>query len=239
MALIDLLNPENNSTFNYKLANILGLEASIYLSRVISINQKAIKKKLIYNNFFKIDRAYITEKTTLKVSKQKEIEKNLAELNIIVINKDDADLISLNLSVLISIFNDNNEEVKKEVKRVAGQTKETKKLAIARALKNHIDTPNDEIREAYYNWIDTVVQTKSMNVTTVESAQKILRKFTSDAKVALEIINIATANSYMDLTFAINNYTRLMNVMAKETSNAQSTVVSTRAQGFNRHSEEF
>ena len=75
--LIELLSMSNYVNFNVKLAHILGLNTAIYLSQIMDINEKAIRKDKVDKNFFTIDRNYITSRTTIAEKEQKEIENNL------------------------------------------------------------------------------------------------------------------------------------------------------------------
>ena len=62
--LIELLSSSNYVNFNIKVAQILGLKSAIYLSQLMDINEKAIRKNKIEDNFFTIDRKYIESRTT-------------------------------------------------------------------------------------------------------------------------------------------------------------------------------
>ena len=58
--LLDLLSLDNYVSYNIKVAEILGLHAAIYLSELMNINDKAIRKSKTKDNFFTVDRKYIT-----------------------------------------------------------------------------------------------------------------------------------------------------------------------------------
>ena len=51
--LIDLLSTSNYVSYNIKLAELLGLHASIYISELMNINDKSIRKNKITDNYFK------------------------------------------------------------------------------------------------------------------------------------------------------------------------------------------
>ena len=54
--LIELLSTSNYVSYNTKLAQLLGLHASIYLSELMSINDKAIRKDKTSESSFVLDR---------------------------------------------------------------------------------------------------------------------------------------------------------------------------------------
>ena len=59
--LIELLSTSNYVSYNIKLAELLGLHSAIYISELMNINEKAIKKQ--YESFYKI---LMEQKSTLQ-----------------------------------------------------------------------------------------------------------------------------------------------------------------------------
>ena len=107
------------------------------------------------------------------------------------------------------MLNDGNEVIlKRFVKEVKDQKKSTKAEMIRQNLKNNILTTNEELRNAYCEWIDSVSHKRGyMAKKAVIEGQKIVDQFSNhDLDVALKIIGIATVNSYVDMNWAINNY---------------------------------
>ena len=82
--LIELLSSSNYVNFNIKLAQILGLKPAIYLSQIMDINEKAIRKNKVDNDYFTLDRKYIESRTTLTKDEQSSIEKDLLNANLLV-----------------------------------------------------------------------------------------------------------------------------------------------------------
>lgn len=62
--LIDLLSMSNYVNYNVKVAQILGLDAAIYVSELLNINDKALHKNKVKGEYFTIDRMYIQSRTT-------------------------------------------------------------------------------------------------------------------------------------------------------------------------------
>ena len=208
--LIELLSMSNYVNFNIKLAEILGLHPAIYLSQIMDINEKALRKDKVNENFFTIDREYITKRTTVPESEQVEIENNLITIGVLERSKDNASTICLNITVLTSILMSPDEDLVKDISNLSKkkQPRKTKAEAIISALQQNIITLNPELRQAYYDWINAVYAKDGFMVkTAVISAQQNLDKF-ADQKldVALKVLEIATINGYRDITWAINNY---------------------------------
>lgn len=197
--------------FNVKLAQILGLNSSIYLSQLMDINEKAIRKDKVNENFFTIDREYIAKRTTIGESEQKEIENNLIKLGVLERSKDNADTLLLNITVLTSILMSPDEDLIKDISRISKAKKsKTKAEKIIENLKDNIITTNTELRQAYFDWIDAVYAKDGfMTKTAVISAQSNIDAFSGrNLDVALKVLEIAAVNGYRDITWAINNYNK-------------------------------
>ena len=203
--LIDLLAQDNYISFNSNLAKILGLHSAIYLSEIMNINSKAIKKNKIKDNCFTIDKKYIEERTTISIKEQEDIENNLIKIGILEKNEEKGVL--LNITVLTSILMNPDEKLITNLK-LSTKKKTTKAEAISNNLKGNILCKNQELRDAYEDWIDSVIAKQGwMSKTSVISAQNKIDEFTEkNLDLALKIIEIASINGYRDMSWAIENY---------------------------------
>ena len=209
--LIELLSMSNYVHFNVKLAQILGLHTAIYLGQITDINEKAIRKNKVDENFFTIDREYITKRTTIPEKEQKEIENNLIKIGILERSDKDSNTLLLNLTVLTSILMSPDEDLLKNVEDLAKPKKsKTKAEKIIENLKENIITTNPELRQAYFDWIDAVYSKDGfMTKAAVIAAQSNIDKFSQrNLDIALKVLEIATINGYRDITWAINNYNK-------------------------------
>lgn len=211
--LIELLSTTNYVSYNIKLAELLGLHAAIYISELMNINDKAIRKNKINDNYFKLKRDYITSRTTFDEKEQQEIEKNLLKLGILEKGEEDNDL-SLNITTLTTLMMSTDEtlidNVKKLTKLKTRQSKSTKAEKIKEELKNNIVTTNDELKEAYNDWIDAVYAKQGwLSKKAVVSAQSVVDSFSKrNLDVALRLLEIAAINGYRDIEWAINVYNK-------------------------------
>lgn len=213
--LIELLSMSNYAHFNVKLAQILGLHTSIYLALIMDINEKAIRKSKTNKDFFTIDRKYVTSRTTLPEEEQKDIETNLIKIGILEKSPTDANTIQLNLTTLTSILMTPDEsllkDISKKVKAAPVKNSTSSKIdKIAADLKSNILTTNPDLRLAYCNWIDAVLQKDGfMNKTAVMAGQAAASRFSNrNIQVELKVLEIATINAYRDINWAINSYNK-------------------------------
>ena len=209
--LIELLSPSNHVTFNIKLAQILGLKAAVYISQLLDINEKAMRKGKVEDGFFTIDRKYVESRSTLTRDEQMSIEKDLVNIGIIVRNEEKRNSVCLKLDSLTSIMMSPDEDLLRDISNLSKTKKKpTKSEIIKEALKDNIITTNIELRDAYCEWIDSVIEKKGiMTKAAVTYGQNDLDKFTNrDLDMALAILKIASIHGYDDLTWAMNTYNK-------------------------------
>ena len=209
--LIELLSSSNYVNFNIKLAQILGLKTAIYLSQIMDINEKAIRKNKVDNDYFTIDRKYIESRTTLTKDEQVSIEKDLFDIGILEKSEEKRNTICLNITVLTSIMMNPDEDLLKDISSLSKtKKKKTKSEVIEENLKNNILTTNIELRDAYYEWIESVIAKRGMMTkAAVIHAQPTLDKFSNrNLDVALKVLEIASIHGYEDINWAINTYNK-------------------------------
>lgn len=209
--LIELLSSSNYVNFNVKVAQILGLKAAVYLSQIMDINEKAIRKNKIDNDYFTIDRKYVESRTTLTKDEQVSIEKDLLNIGILEKDPEKKNAICLNITTLTSIMMTPDEDLLKDISGLSkSKKKRTKSEVIEENLKDNILTTNIELRDAYYEWIESVLTKKGMMTkAAVIHAQPTLDKFCDrNLDVALKVLEIASIHGYEDITWAINTYNK-------------------------------
>lgn len=206
--LIELLSSSNHVSFNIKVAQIIGLEPAIYLSQIIDINEKAVRKAKLDNNFFIVDRKYIESRTTLTKDKQISIEQDLINMGILQRHDTKKNCIMLHLTTLTSIMMSPDEELLKDISSLSRAKKRTKAQVIEDNLKSNVLTVNSELRNAYYEWIESVLEKEgALTKAAVVHAQTAIDQYSNrDLDVALKILEIASVNGYRDITWAINSY---------------------------------
>ena len=209
--LIDLLSTSNYAHYNIKLAHIIGLEGAIYVNELLNINEKAVRKSKLKEGAMKLKRSYITQRTTFSTTKQLEIENRLVEIGLIIRDELEPDLLSVDIGILTSLIMAEDEALVKDISKIA-KKKSSKSLSKSEEdlikLKNIIKVENDELRRAYYEWIETMYLKQGwLSQKAISLAQYAVDKFADhNLDVALKIIEIASVNGYKDMEWAINKY---------------------------------
>jgi hypothetical protein len=212
--LIELLSTSNYSQFNIKVAHIIGLTSAVYLNELMNINEKAIRKNKVTNECFVIDRKYIQSRTTLTEEEQLEIEANLLKIGVLQKDESNPDVISLDITALTTILMEPDESLIKNIKDIVKTSKSTTKLSKAESVKNNLKkaivTENEELREAYYEWIDSAYEKNGkLPKAAVVSAQQVVDEFAQGyLDVALKLIQIATIHGHREMMWAIDAYKR-------------------------------
>lgn len=209
--LLDLLSMDNYVSYNIKVAEILGLHPAIYLSELMNINDKAIKKSKTKENYFTVDRAYITRRTTLTAEEQLKIDTQLFEIGLLKPNAECKDTVTLDIAVLTSMLAGDEtvlKDLKKIVKNSVPKPRGTKLQQEKEKMKGYIQTTNVELHDAYSEWIDAVYTKLGwMSKKAVEVGQRMVDETSNhDLDVALKILEIATVNGYKDMTWAVDMY---------------------------------
>lgn len=217
--LIDLLGMDNYVSFNIYVADILGLHAAVYISELLNINGKAVKKSKVNDNYFTVDRKYIKKRTTLDEAEQHKIDKQLLDIGLLKISEESPNTITLDITVLTSLFC-GNEDIVKDLKKRTGAAKKTnttgkktRKEQEIELLKTYIVTTNVELHNAYCDWIDAVYNKLGwMSKKAVTVGEKLVDESSTTPNgkrsldIALKILEIATVNGYKDMTWAVKMF---------------------------------
>ena len=209
--LIELLSQSNYISVNIKLAKIFGVEGAIYISEILNIYDKAVRKNKVEDKFFTLDREYFEERTTFDLKKQLEIENKLIKTQVLKRDNKEVNKLFINAETLTRLFSETDKEV---ISALIKESKETvkktdKKLnAIYSAVCENIFTDNAELKSAYKGWILALLENgKPVSGPGVIATQKRIDTYTNrDLDVALEILDIATRRCYIDIGWAINLY---------------------------------
>lgn len=210
--LIELLTTSNYVSYNIKVAELLGLHQAIYLSELMNINDKAIRKDKLQDSSFLLDREYVAKRTTISVEEQLELENNLIKLGIVEKPSEDTNCIVLNLNVLTTLMMSADEDLLGNVKQLIKIKDKTKKRTKAEAirdnLKANITATNVELIEAYSDWIDAVFAKEGwMSKKAVMLGQTTVDNFANrDLDVALNLLSIAALHGHRDINWSIQKY---------------------------------
>lgn len=213
---IDLLGQDNYISYNIKLAKYLGLHSAIYISCLLRVKSKSIDKRATFD----VDRNYISDLCFIKPEEQKSIESALKKVGILTdISEMNDNLVSLCLheDVLINMITDTDVKTLTKIKKsvdvkldvVTG--KMTTRQRQCYELKNKIQCSNDELLQAYRDWVDGVYANPKgfLSIRSISVFQKTVDDFANgDLDLALKIIEIATVNGYRDCTWAINLFNK-------------------------------
>ena len=207
--LIDLISQSNYQSYNVIIARVFGLETAVYLNALIEINEKAIRKNKLHDNYFTIDRKYIKNRTTLSISQQKKIEDTLIKVNII--HKNGMDCMRVDINTLISLMAVENEGVVKDLTSLKNTIpdKTQKSMSILKSVKANINKSYPiDMKVAYEEWLDVI-----MNKFGFVSKQMLFQaqscvdeEANHNANKAIDIIHIASANGWKDMKYAIKRY---------------------------------
>ena len=100
-------------------------------------------------------------------------------------------------------------DIQKKAKSKKSTAKATKQDMIKFNLKKAIKETDEEVKTAYYNWIDSILDGKNfLTKQVVEIFESTIQAFSTVKAIKLKIIEIAIVHSYKDATWAINIYNK-------------------------------
>ena len=235
--LIDIFDMNDYITFNINVAKIFGLNCAVYCSELVTIYKKALKKnKMVDGEFFKLDRKYVTDRTTLTIEEQLAVDSAWMKCGLMEKHQDNPDIIKLDINLLFSILTSEDtkklEQLSKTFKvKSKDETKQIKKNSIIKNLKDGIKCSDSELLSALWDWIDSIYSKPNayLSKAMVEDFQKSLYDFTKgDLDLALRIVEIATTQGYKVCQWAINLYLKDEKQKKAAQNYAQSTLRVTR-----------
>ena len=223
--LLDILSKDSYGSYNRKIAQVLGIEQAVYVEELLYICRKAIKKsKVDKYNYFKVDRNYIREQTSITAAKQRELDQQLANVGVVSVATEDKDILCLNTTQLAAIITDESKTAIQDIKinlgavRQTAATKETKKQQQIESLKALVTVGNKQLNAAFKEWIDGVMVRPDafLSERSVSSfIEKVMTYSHGDVNIALLVVDIAANNGWRDPVWAIEQYERSQKLMPK------------------------
>ena len=195
---------------NKRLVKLTSFEVAAYWAILQSILKQVVKKQTAdEQGFFTLDREYVERETTLTVNKQLKCEDKLIELGVLAKDTENPNRITISVSNMIEIITDEDtKKLKKATKAAKEEAKAAKAAGMKETMKRFIQEQDTEIRNAYYQWIDGMIDAANCKFTkaVVQLFEQTVSAYTSDKAKRLKIIEIATINSYRDANWAISRF---------------------------------
>ena len=206
---------EQKNEYSPKIAQLLGLNAAIYLDIINEIYGKATKKQALDpEGYCTLDRDYIQMQTTLTVDQQLNCDVVLEQMGIVDRNFLNSDSIKVDKAKYGSIlFGTDIKALQDDAKKTKvgrEQQKENKKIFQAVGVKKTIIESDPDIKAKLCDLVDASFASKyrPLNKQSVKVFQDTIDRYTPDKNVKIKIIEIAISNGYTDPSWAINAFER-------------------------------
>lgn len=212
--LIDIFDENSSININYKAIQIFGLSTAAYLSLLIGIYKKAIRKNKIEDNYFKVDRSYITKMLKMTNEEQLICDGNLFKTSILKKSPDNPDKIKLDIKLYLSLLASEDielyEKISKQMKVMHPRgIKESQRQQTIKKLQSLIECSNYELLTALREWVEGVYANPKgfLSKLAIKTFQNTLNNYAQgDLDKALSVVQIATIQGYRDCNWAINVY---------------------------------
>lgn len=218
--LSDLIDFNNYLLVNKTALKTLGPELAIYTSVISNIINQALKTKdaeIVNESFVRLDREKIEESTGISIEDQLKSDLLLVKLGIITTNDISPNLISFNFQQYLSIIASDDVKLLDAAKAKAAigkpkglNTSKTKYMMDATI--NSIECKDPQIFLALKDFVISLFDNgKFFSKQQVKIFTETLFKYSSNPDVQKEIIKLATARSWMDCTWSIQEYEKQKN----------------------------
>lgn len=197
----------NELKLNKRLVKLAGFEVAAYWAELQSILKQVVKKNTAdEKGFFNLDREYLERETTLTIKKQLKCEEKLISLGVLAKDAADPNRLAISVTNMVEIITDEDTKKLKKTSAIKKDEKAAKIAGIKTNMKKALLETDIELRAAYERWIDGMVDAANCRFTkaVVQLFEKTVTEYSKDKATRLKIIEIATANSYRDATWAIN-----------------------------------
>lgn len=192
---------------NKRLVKLAGFEVAAYWAELQSILKQVVKKHAAdEQGFFILDRDYVERETTLTVTKQLKCDDKLVSLGVMVKDAVNPNRLAIGVNNMVEVITDEDTTKLKKTNAVKKDEKAAKIAGIKATMKKAILETDPEVRAAYERWIEGMIDAANCRFTkaVVQLFEQTVTSYTPDKAKRLRIIEIATANSYKDATWAIS-----------------------------------
>lgn len=232
---VDLVDSRNYLLVNTSLIKVLGLTGAVYCSELFTIIKRAASKKKVVDNYYvTVDRDYVANTLGISAEEQIQLENNWEKADFLERHKTKPDTFALNVKHLMMLISNQEEftdeelsELKKKLQlKTAESKKEAKKQAIINGLKKSLVITDMELKAKVEEWIDTICSVnlgKALTKNNVQTFIDTLDKYTSDAEVAKEVVQVAINNAWRDCSWAINSYEKSKGTGPRKTTQRKAT----------------
>ena len=192
---------------NKKLIKIAGFEVAAYWAELQSILKQVVKKGTAdEHGFFTLDRDFMERETTLTLTKQLKCDEELVRMGVVLKDPENPNRLCISVQGMVEVITDEDTKKLKKTGKTSADAKAAKIAGIKATMKKAILETDVELRAAYERWVDGMIDAANCKFTkaVVQVFEQTVTTYTPNKAKRLQIIEIATTNSYKDATWAIN-----------------------------------
>ena len=210
----------NYVSFNSIAARNLGLTSAVYCSELLSEYDSRKKDNATDDGFFEVDRARIERRTSIDADSQRKCDDSLSKIGIVELSSLSADILRFNPTAYAKAIVREDKSISSVARKQAKRSSKPKKSAIADALKSNINAKDSRLRDSLGRWVDALIRTNKLSSESVAQFQSTLSKYAGeDIDLAVEIVDTAIAQKYVNCVWAIESHERGKSLMRRPSIN--------------------
>lgn len=210
--IADIMSPACWQSYNIKQARLFGLDTAVYLSVLIDIVPKAIRKKKVdENGMISLDRDYIASRTMLKEQEQLSCDTVLEKAGIIGKNESEPDRITMNIQKLAAVTSEDDIDAIISLQKSFGVKKKMPRAFYVKNALNAVVTENVEderLQKALKDWVESCMAHKPLTTAVCTDFVTGLLGMEYSEEDKVKIVRIAAANAWTVLDWAVNSFRR-------------------------------
>jgi hypothetical protein len=225
--------------YNIYLAKLLGLEVAVYYDLLILIADLAVSKNkrkhtLTSDGYFKVDRKYIRDQTSISTENQRIYDLALSKLHVLYIDETDKDLITLDLQTMYDFIVDSEKDSNKKscFKAILSEVKdESKKQKSITKKQNMINrwltwiAGSDKLKDVYTRSFEIWYEQNYQTDLEIQARIDLINKCSTNEQFKIEVLKHNILTKYRDLNFDIEAVKKTFKVPQKVATAVNQNVV--------------
>ena len=210
---VDILSQNAFVSYNVKMANLVGLNAAVYLAVISNVAYDEVTGGTNNTGIFELDRNWIEAKTALTVEEQYVCDNILSRLGIIEVLDDDRVKVGIHFDVVASILTESDlkvlDELRKKAKVKRGEEKHSKNYYIIKRIKTKVEEKSlpEVVKTAINTWLDALAEkNQAISSQAVDIWINTIDSYTNNDSVKVKIYEQAAMLGMYNVNNAIQKY---------------------------------
>lgn len=200
-----------------KLAKATNPTVALYFATLLEVYEQVRRKRTFdpSSGFFKLDRAYMSERTGISNDEQRNCDLIMVALGVMKIDSSSKDKLAIDMRRYVEILADESKLPEELLPKTLKKTKADKQASKESAIKNMLvgvypgfDGAGEEEREAIRTLVDVYYSKGVVKRAQWEQIFRLIKSAAKDASAVKEMTDYILATNYASIPAAIDSFMR-------------------------------